>query len=68
MEFWKAFSSDIPLWVELSNYKCFFEYFKDKFESEDVMLIWDLLMSHLILIKLKNFVQIKNGDALLGEM
>ena len=35
----KSFSSDIPLWVELSNPKCFFDYFKDKFESDDVMLI-----------------------------
>ena len=41
---WKhgtSFSSDIPLWVELSNPKAFFYYFKDKFESDDVMLIWD---------------------------
>ena len=37
----KSFSSDIPLWVELSNPKAFFDYFKDKFESDDVMLIWD---------------------------
>ena len=39
----KSFSSDIPLWVELSNPKCFFDYFKDKLESDDVMLIWDNL-------------------------
>ena len=37
----KSFSSDIPLWVELSNSNCFFDYFKDKFDSDDVMLIWD---------------------------
>ena len=37
----KSFSSDIPLWVELSNPKSFFCYFKDKFKSDDVMLIWD---------------------------
>ena len=37
----KSFSSEIPLWVELSNPKSFFDYFKDKFESDDVMLIWD---------------------------
>ena len=37
----KSFSSDIPLWVQLSNPKAFFDYFKDKFESDDVMLIWD---------------------------
>ena len=37
----KSFYSDIPLWIELSNPKCFFDYFKDKFESNDVMLIWD---------------------------
>ena len=37
----KSFSSDIPLWIELSNPKAFFDYFKDKFESDDVMLIWD---------------------------
>ena len=35
----KSFSSVIPLWIELSNPKGFFDYFKDKFESEDVMLI-----------------------------
>ena len=37
----KSFSSEIPLWVELSNPKSFFDYFKDKFKSDDVMLIWD---------------------------
>ena len=35
----KSFSSDIPLWVELSIPEVFFDYFKDKFESDDVMLI-----------------------------
>ena len=35
----RSFSSDIPLWIELSNPKAFFDYFKDKFESDDVMLI-----------------------------
>ena len=35
----KSFSSDIPLWIQLSNPKAFFDYFKDKFESDDVMLI-----------------------------
>ena len=35
----KSFSSDIPLWVHFSNPKSFFDYFKDKFESNDVMLI-----------------------------
>ena len=37
----KSFSSDIPLWVELSDPMSFFDYFKDKFASDDVMLIWD---------------------------
>ena len=37
----KSFSSEIPLWVQLSNPKSFFDYFKDKYESDDVMLIWD---------------------------
>ena len=37
----KSFSSEIPLWVQLSNPKSFFDYFKDKFKSDDVMLIWD---------------------------
>ena len=37
----KSFSSDIPLWVQLSNPKSLFDYFKDKFDSDDVMLIWD---------------------------
>ena len=35
----KSFSADIALWVELANSKSFFDYFKDKFESDDVMLI-----------------------------
>ena len=35
-----SFSSEIPLWVEHSNATSFFEYVKDKFESDDdVMLI-----------------------------
>ena len=34
-----SFSSEIPLWVEHSNQKSFFDYFKDKFVSDDVMLI-----------------------------
>ena len=36
----KSFSSEIPLWVQLSNPKSFFDYFKDKFKSDDIMLIW----------------------------
>ena len=36
----KSFSSDIPLWVELANPKSFCDYFIDKFESNDVMLIY----------------------------
>ena len=36
----KSFSSDIPLWVELTNPKSFFDYFKDKLKSDDVMLIY----------------------------
>ena len=36
----KSFSSKKPLWVQLSNAKKFFDYFKDKFEYDDVMLIW----------------------------
>ena len=39
--FGNSFSSDIPLWVQLTNPKSFFDYFKDKFESDDVMLIRD---------------------------
>ena len=35
----KSFSSDTPLWVELLHPNSFFDYFKDKFESNDVMLI-----------------------------
>ena len=35
------FSIDIPLWVEHANLRSFFDYFKDKFESQDVMLIYD---------------------------
>ena len=38
----KSFSSDFPLWIELANPKSFFDYFKDKFKGEDVMLMWDL--------------------------
>ena len=36
-----SFSSEIPLWIELVDPKSFFEYFSNKFESNDVMLIWD---------------------------
>ena len=36
-----SFSSEIPLWVEHSNPKYFFDYFKDKFVSDDVMLMHD---------------------------
>ena len=36
-----SFSSDLPLWVELSNQMSFFDYFKNKFDSNEVMLIWD---------------------------
>ena len=36
-----SFTSDIPLWIEVTNPNSFFDYFKDKFESNDVMLIWD---------------------------
>ena len=35
----KSFSSDIPLWIHIDNPTSFFDYFKDKFESNDVMLI-----------------------------
>ena len=35
----KSFSSEIPLWVQLSNPKAFFDYFKEKFESDDVILM-----------------------------
>ena len=34
-----SFSSDTPLWVEHSNPKSVFDYFKDKFVSDDVMLM-----------------------------
>ena len=37
----KSFSSDIPLLIELSNPMSFFDYFKDKFQSKDVMVTWD---------------------------
>ena len=35
----KSFSSGIPLWFELYNCFQFIDYFKDKFETDDVMLI-----------------------------
>ena len=35
-----SFNSDIPLWIELTNSDSFFDYFKDKFENDDVMLIF----------------------------
>ena len=37
----KSFSSEVPLWVELVSPKSFFDYFKDKFESDDVMLLYN---------------------------
>ena len=36
-----SFSSEIPIWIELTNSKSSFNYFKDKFLNKDVMLIWD---------------------------
>ena len=37
-----SFSTEIlPLWVEHSNLKSFFDYVKDKFAYDDVMLIHD---------------------------
>ena len=36
-----SFSSEIPSWIELVDPKSFFDYFKVKFDSNDVMLIWD---------------------------
>ena len=42
----KSFSSDIPLWVELTNPKSFFDYFKDKFDSNDVMVIYSYSYSY----------------------
>ena len=37
-----SFSSEIPLWIELTSPKSFFDYFTDKFKSSnDLMLIWD---------------------------
>ena len=51
----KSFSSDLPLWVELSNPKAFFNYFKDKFESDDVMLIWDDLKKPSNLNEIEEF-------------
>ena len=59
-----SFTSDIPLWIEVTNPNSFFDYFKDKFESNDVMVIWDVTKNHPILKKLKNFAINKNGDAL----
>ena len=35
-----SFSSEIPLWIELADPKAFSGYFKDKFENDDVMLIF----------------------------
>ena len=51
----KSFSSDIPLWVELSNHKAFFDYFKDKFESNDVMLIYGFWQKPSNLNDIKEF-------------
>ena len=47
----KSFTSDIPLWVELVNPKSFCDYFKDKFEFDDVMLIHNYQTSILNDIK-----------------
>ena len=40
-----SFNSDIPLWIELDKYtnvKSFFDYFKSKYDCNDVMLVWDV--------------------------
>ena len=36
-----SFTSDTPLWIEFTNPYVFFDYLKAKFESNDVMVIWD---------------------------
>ena len=36
----KSFCSDTPIWIELTNHKSFFEYFRDRYNCNDVMLIW----------------------------
>ena len=51
----KSFSADIPLWVEISNPKSFFDYFKDKFESDDVMLIRDRMKKPSYLNDIEGF-------------
>ena len=56
----KSFTSDIPLWIELYNSKCFFDYFKDKFESDDVMLIWDKYKKPSNLNDIEEFCREKN--------
>ena len=55
----KSFSAAIPLWVELSNPKAFFDYFKDKFESDDVMLIWDFWNQPSNLTDIEEFCKVK---------
>ena len=37
-----SFYSDIPLWINLTNYKSLFDYFKDKFNCNDVMVVWNV--------------------------
>ena len=50
-----SFNSNIPLWIELTNSDSFFDYFKDKFESDDVMVICEPFIRSSSLNDMKYF-------------
>ena len=50
-----SFNSDIPLWIELTNPNSFFDYFKDKFENDDVMVICESFIRSSNLNDMKYF-------------
>ena len=61
----KSFSSDIPLWVELVNPKVFFDYFRDKFQGDDVLLLYDA--THRTNTTSTNYTDIGNIDKFCSE-
>ena len=63
-----SFCSEIPLWIELdkyTNFKSFFDYFKSKYDCNDVMLVWDMdtvqyYWRHFYNIDIEEFCRIQN--------
>ena len=55
-----SFISDIPLWIELTDSNSFFDVFKNKFESNDLMVIWGKYNKPSNLIDIEEFCRQQN--------